>query len=220
MANAILSGHYLDAAWREWTIHRRDIMEANYKLWPAVQVCVQIRSRGFITSSCYPKIFLCLPTNHWYNQILSCPGSPSSFRPLLPFIPPLLLIHHLTNKYLRHVFNQRFLISHSCLLRIVSCLLTLFALDGILSSPGVLIAHIVKRPLIPSLPFQPIWHLNALTLTLQTLLNVSCVNLRPQNLDCQAKKIVMFWCKLFSTSYSTPRFVGPPVCWSVGLLVS
>ena len=39
MANAVLSGHNLDAAWSEWTTHRRDIMEANYKLWPAAQVC-------------------------------------------------------------------------------------------------------------------------------------------------------------------------------------
>jgi len=38
MANAVLSGHNLDAAWSEWTTHRRDIMEANYKLWPAAQI--------------------------------------------------------------------------------------------------------------------------------------------------------------------------------------
>jgi len=38
MANAVLSGHSLDDAWGEWTTHRRDIMEANYKLWPAAQL--------------------------------------------------------------------------------------------------------------------------------------------------------------------------------------
>ena len=41
MANAVLSGHSLDDAWGEWTTHRRDIMEANYKLWPAAQVCIR-----------------------------------------------------------------------------------------------------------------------------------------------------------------------------------
>jgi len=38
VANAVLSGHGFGNAWGEWVTHRRDIMEANYKLWPAAQL--------------------------------------------------------------------------------------------------------------------------------------------------------------------------------------
>jgi len=37
-ANACLAGQSLPDAWAEWGTHWRDIMEANYKLWPAAQL--------------------------------------------------------------------------------------------------------------------------------------------------------------------------------------
>ena len=37
-ANSVLSGHTFHEAWGDWVTHRRDIMEANYKLWPAAQL--------------------------------------------------------------------------------------------------------------------------------------------------------------------------------------
>jgi len=38
VANSVLSGRSLKVSWGEWVKHWRDIMEANYKLWPAAQL--------------------------------------------------------------------------------------------------------------------------------------------------------------------------------------